>query len=104
MVGQAGQVATFALAGPDAHLQGVQGEVGAQGLGQLPAHHAAGEHVDHERRVDPAGEGAAVGDVSDPQLVGCRCGELTFDASHATLALTRAGPRPRSSADVDVVR
>ena len=63
------------LAGPQPHLEGVEGQVGAQALRQLPADDAAGEHVDDERGVDPAGEGAAVGDVGDPQLVRCRRGE-----------------------------
>ena len=39
---------------PHRHLEGVDGEVGAQGLGDLPADHHAGEHVDDEGRVDPA--------------------------------------------------
>ena len=68
VVDQAGDVVAGALAGPDPHLQGVEGEVGAQRLGQLPADDPAGEHVEDERRVDPAGERADVGDVSDPQL------------------------------------
>lgn len=53
---------------PQPHLQGVEGQVGAQAARQLPTHHPAGEHVDDERGVDPPGERADVGDVSDPQL------------------------------------
>jgi len=56
VVGQARDVAALALAGPDPHLQGVQGQVGAQRLRQLPADHAPGVDVDHERGVDPPGE------------------------------------------------
>lgn len=36
---------------------------------------AAGEHVGDERGVDPAGEGADVGDVRDPELVRAGRGE-----------------------------
>ena len=64
------------IAGPDAHLERVQREVRPQRLRQLPADHAAGEHVDDERGIHPAGEGAAVGDVRDPQLVRSGRGEL----------------------------
>lgn len=63
---------------PDPHLQGVQREVGTQGLRQLPADHFAGEHVDDVRRIRPAGERPAVGDVSDPQLVRDGRGEVAL--------------------------
>jgi hypothetical protein len=39
------QLATAQLAAPDGHLQGVQGQVGAQVAGELPAHEQAAEHV-----------------------------------------------------------
>lgn len=71
VVGQARQIVAGALAGPDARLQRVQRKIGAQRLRDLPAHDPAGEHVDDKRRVDPAGEGPAVGDVSHPLLIRC---------------------------------
>jgi hypothetical protein len=33
---------------PDGHLQGVDGQVGAQTVGDLPADHHAGVHVDDD--------------------------------------------------------
>src|SRR5665647_1845701 len=92
VMGQPGDVTPLALAGPDAHLQGVQREVGAQRGGQLPADHPPGEHVDHERGVDPSGERAAVGDVSDPQLVRAAGGEVAVDQVGPGV---RPGPRDR---------
>ncbi len=65
VVDQALRVAVLSLAGPQAHLQRVEGEVGAQTLRQLPAHDTTAEHVDDEGGVDPAGERAAVGVGSD---------------------------------------
>lgn len=73
------RVATVVLAGPDAHLQGVEGEVGAKTRRELPTDHAAREHVDHERRVDPAGEGSDVCDVRDPELIRAGGGERPLD-------------------------
>ena len=48
---------------PQAHVERVEGKVGAQRGGQLPADDAAAEDVDDEGCIDPAGKGAAVGDV-----------------------------------------
>jgi hypothetical protein len=48
------------LTGPESHLKGVEDEVGAQTLRQLPADHPAEEDVDDEGGVNPAGEGAEV--------------------------------------------
>ena len=76
-------VVALASAGPQAHVERVERQVGAQRSGQLPAHDAAAEHVDDEGGVDPAGEGAAVGDVRDPQLVGCVGAELPLDQVRA---------------------
>ncbi len=72
-------VVSFAGPCPQAHVEGVEREVGAQRGGQLPAHDAAAEDVDDKGGVDPAGEGAAVGDVSDPQLIGRVGGEMPLD-------------------------
>ncbi len=48
VVDQPADVAAGPAAGPDAHLQRVEGEVGARRAGQLPADHPPGEHVDDE--------------------------------------------------------
>lgn len=96
VVDQLGQVAARAAAGPDAHFEGVEGEVGVQARGQLPAHDPAGEHVDHEHRVDPAGEGSDVGDVLDPETIQRRRDKPPLDEIPWTIRQRpgdgRAGP------------
>ena len=57
---------------PDGHLQGVDGEIRAQAVGDLPADHQARVHVDDERRVHPPGVGLYIGEVGDPQPVRAR--------------------------------
>jgi hypothetical protein len=57
------------LSGSRTHLQGVESQVSAQALGQLPADHAAGVDVDDEGGVGPAGERAAVGDGSGRRAI-----------------------------------
>ena len=80
VVDQAGQVAdTFAAAVPDRHLQGVQDQVGGHLGACPPPDDAAGEHVEDERHEDGPGEGRDVGEVRDPQLVGCGRGEVPLD-------------------------
>ena len=86
-------VLAFALPGPQAHLKGVEGEVGAQAGEQLPAHDATAEHVDDERGVDPAGERPAIGDVGDPQPVRRR--RRCDGAINQVRAGVRAGARNR---------
>jgi hypothetical protein len=61
VVDQRRDVVSLGLAGPQPHVERFEGEVGAQRGRQLPAHDPTAEHVDHERPVDPAGEGPAVG-------------------------------------------
>ena len=73
---QAGDVLAGPLPRPQPHVQGVQGQVGAQAGGHLPADDHAGEHVEDERGVDPAGVRADVGQVGDPELVRRRRDEL----------------------------
>ena len=48
---------------PDGHSQGVQGQVGVQAGGGLPADDPPGVHVGHESHIDPPGEGAYIGGV-----------------------------------------
>jgi hypothetical protein len=56
----------FAVALPQAHLDGGQDEFGVFGGGCGPADDAAGEGVDDEGDVDRAGPGCDVGEVRDP--------------------------------------
>jgi hypothetical protein len=74
---------------PYGHLQGVQGQVGVEGGGDLPADDHPGEDVDDEGGVDPAGEGTDVGDVGDPERVGCIRGELPLDQVGGPVGLGR---------------
>lgn len=76
---QTGQVCPSAAAGPQGHVEGIQGQIGAQGGGDLPAQHDPGEHVQDERDVDPAGMRADVGQVRHPQLVRSLGDELPLD-------------------------
>src|SRR5664280_301785 len=96
VVHQRGDVVAVASAGPKAHLQGVEREVGAQRGGGLPADDAPAEHVEDERAVHPTGEGADVGQVGHPQAVLRGGGEV---ALHEVRPAVRAGPgqrRPRA--------
>jgi hypothetical protein len=54
VMGQTDDVLLGPLPGPQPHVEGVQGEVGAQAGGHLPADQHPGEHVDHQRRIRPA--------------------------------------------------
>jgi hypothetical protein len=83
-------------AGPQAHLQRVEREVGAQRAGQLPADHPPGEHVGDEGGVDPSGEGSAVGDVGDPQLVWAGRGEGPFNQVQAQVRARSRDRGPRA--------
>ena len=76
---QAHQVGPGSLSLPDGHLKGVQGQVGVQARGGLPAHDSPRVHVSHESHIDPPGEGAYIGDVGDPQLVRPESAEMSFD-------------------------
>ncbi len=77
---------------PHRHLEGVDGEVRAQGLGDLPADHHAREHVDDEGGVHPAGMGLDVGEVGHPEPVGLVRAKATLDeVGRAVLALVEAG-------------
>jgi len=58
------------LPAPDGHLQGVQGQIGAQRPRGLPADDEAAERVDDQGHIDEAGPGRDIGEVGDPQLVG----------------------------------
>ena len=53
---------------PD-HVQGVGDQLRTQMIGDRTTHHAAGEHIEDDRGVDPALTRAVLGDVGDPQPV-----------------------------------
>ena len=56
-------------AAPDRHLQGIDDQLGAHVIGDRPAHHLPGEHVEHRRAVDLPGPGGVLGDVGAPQQI-----------------------------------
>jgi len=76
---QAGDVVAGALPSPQAHVEGVECQIGAQRGGHLPAHDHPAEDVQDERDVGPAGMRADVGQVGYPELVGAGGDELAVD-------------------------
>ena len=92
---QARQVGPGSLSLPDGHLQGVQGQVGVQARGGLPADDPPRVHVGYESHIDPPGEGAYIGggtsrlrgNVSDPQPIGSKRLEVAPDQVGRTLVL-----------------
>ncbi len=84
---QAREISPGAFPLPDGHLQGVQGQVGVQAGGGLPADDPPGVHVGDEGDVDPPGERTHVGDVGDPQLVRPERVDMPFDEVGRALVL-----------------
>ncbi len=70
-------VAAVASAGGDGHVEGVEGEVGAQRARRPPAQHAPRVGVDRERHVHEPAAGAHPGEVREPQPVGCVDAEVS---------------------------
>ena len=58
VVHQARQLGPLTFPLPDGHLKGVQGQVGVQAGGSLPADDPPRVHVGHESHIDPPGEDA----------------------------------------------
>src|SRR5581483_6788217 len=79
------------LALPEGHLQGVEGEVGAEVVGDLPAHDPPGEGVDDVGHEDEPGPGPHVGQVGDPQPVRRRRVEVPLDQVGRPVAGVVAG-------------
>ena len=109
VVHQARQVSTGSFPLPDGHLKGVQGQVGVQAGGGLPAHDSPREDIGDEGDVDPPGEGACIGggtsrlrgNVGHLQLVGPERVEMPFDEVGRALLSRRAarGAREPGAAD-----
>ena len=94
MVDEPGRVLPVSAALPEAHIERVEREFRAQARGHLPADDEPAEHIDHERRVDPSGMGADIGQVRDPELTRCCRGERSSDEIRWPLRLrtiTRGG-------------
>ncbi len=67
------------VASGDGHLEGVEDEVGAEVIGDLPADDRPRVHVEDERHIQPARPRRHVRDVGDPQLVGSLRDEVAVD-------------------------
>ena len=88
---QAREINPGAFTLPDGHFQGVQGQVGAHWpAGGLPADDPPRARVSHESHIDPPGEGAYIGDVGDPQLIGSKRLEVAPDQVGRALLPRRA--------------
>ena len=95
---QARQVGPLTFPLPDGHLKGVQGQVGVQARGGLPADDPARVHVGHESHIDPPGEGAYIGggtsrlrgNVGDPQPTRGKGLEVALDQVSRALLSRRA--------------
>ena len=101
---QARQVSTGSFPLPDGHLKGVQGQVGVQAGGGLPAHDSPREDIGDEGDVDPPGERTHVGDVGDPQLVRPERAEMPFDEVGRALLSRRAARGARGPGTADAVQ
>src|SRR5260370_16076643 len=74
------------------HVKRCQYQFGAQMSFHRPAHNLAAKRVEHHRQVKKAGPGWNVADVSDPQTIGRRRGEVAFN--QIWRGLGGAGPPP----------
>src|SRR5271157_3505762 len=63
----------------DGHLESVESEVGPQTRSGAPAHDPAGKDIDHEGCVAEAGDRPDVGEIGDPEPIGCRGREGPLD-------------------------
>ncbi len=88
MVDQAGDVLAGALTAPQAHVEGIERQIGAQRCGCLPAHDHPAEDVQDERHVGPARVCADVGQIGHPQLVRGIGDELALDFVFGSLGLS----------------
>lgn len=65
-------------AGPAGHLDRVEDHLGAHMRRDPPPDDHAGERVDDEAHIGDAGPGRHECQISDPEPIGRRCGELPF--------------------------
>jgi hypothetical protein len=95
------QPVQLGLAAPDGHLQSVQGQVGPQRAGGLPADEEPAERIDHKRHIDKARPGRHIGEIGDPQLVGPGGREVTIDQVRGSRGsrIRRGGPAGLATAD-----
>ena len=112
VVHQARQIGPLTFPLPDGHLKGVQGQVGVQAGGGLPAHDSPREDIGDEGDVDPPGERTHVGggtsrlrgNVGDPQLVRPERAEMPFDEVGRALLSRCAARGARGLGAADAVQ
>jgi len=92
----AGDRVALLAAGPGGHAQRDQDQVGRLGRHRVPADDPLGEDVHDEGDVDEPRPGAHVGEVRDPDTVGCEGAEVP--------AQQVAGPDPVLAQDRGAVR
>ena len=63
----------------EGHVESVQDQAGAQVVGHGPPDDAPAEGIEHDGQVEEPGPGRDVGNVGDPQPVGCIRGEVPAD-------------------------
>ena len=112
VVHQAREISPLTFPPPDGHLQDVQGQVGVQTRGGLPADDPARVHVGHESHIDPPGEGAYIGggtsrlrgNVGDPQPTRGKHLEVAPDQVGRTLLSRRAARGARGLGTSDAAQ
>ncbi len=63
----------------EGHVERVQDEAGAQVAGHRPIDNGPAEGVEHDGVIEEPRPGRDVGDIGNPQPVGCIRGELPLD-------------------------
>jgi hypothetical protein len=91
-------LADLALPGEDRHFQRVQGEIGSQVTGDLPADDRAGEQVGDERGIGETAGRAGIGDIGDPAAVRGGRGEVAAHQVSRLLPGRRGHRGPRLAA------
>ena len=87
---------TNGFAAQPGHVQSIGDQLGAQMIGDRPAHHPAGEHIEDDRGIHPALTRAVLGDVGDPEPVRALGTKLTVDQIRPRRRC-RPGPAPAAT-------
>jgi hypothetical protein len=79
VVGVHDRLTLWWLASPAGHVQRVDDQLGAQVIGDRPAHDAAGPGVDDTTQIDLALGGRVLGDVAAPEPIRTVHAEVAID-------------------------
>jgi hypothetical protein len=69
VIGMGHRLARWRLSSPNGHLHGIHDELGADVVGDGPAHHPPAPGIEDDGQIDLALSGRVFGDVHDPQPV-----------------------------------